>query len=110
LDLSHISIFMYLKRPLRARCRNDTMKYPISTHPALTMMAKKDWMSSYAQFEGIADVLLRMSCRARQPDPLANGEQEFLADVDGYSGDFQDWLTDTKAFCQQWSEHNRAGY
>jgi acyl carrier protein phosphodiesterase len=75
---------------------------PISAHPALTMMAKEDWLTSYAQIEGVADVLARMSRRARQPNPLANGEQEFLADVDGFSGDYHDWLADTKVFCQSW--------
>lgn len=75
---------------------------PISSHPGLTLMAKEDWLSSYAQIEGIADVLARMSRRARQPNPLANGEQEFLADVDGYTSDFYEWLEDTKRFCQRW--------
>ena len=75
---------------------------PISSHPALMMMAKEDWLTSYAQIEGIADVLLRMSRRARQPNPLANGELEFLSDVDGFSGDYHDWLADTKVFCQRW--------
>jgi len=75
---------------------------PISSHPALTLMAKEDWLTSYAQIEGIADVLLRMSRRARQPNPLANGEQEFLADVDGFTSDFYEWLDDTSRFCQRW--------
>ena len=75
---------------------------PISSHPALMMMAKEDWLTSYAQIEGIADVVLRMSRRARQPNPLANGELEFLSDVDGFSGDYRDWLADTKVFCQSW--------
>ena len=75
---------------------------PISSHPGLTLMAKENWLSSYAQIEGIADVLARMSRRARQPNPLANGEQEFLADVDGFTSDFYEWLHDMKRFCQQW--------
>jgi len=75
---------------------------PISSHPALTMMANEDWLTSYAQIDGIADVLLRMSRRARQPNPLANGELEFLSDVDGFAGDFHDWLADSKVFCQSW--------
>lgn len=75
---------------------------PISSHPALTLMAKEDWLTSYAQIEGIADVLARMSRRARQPNPLANGEQEFLADVDGFTSDFHAWLDDTREFCQRW--------
>jgi acyl carrier protein phosphodiesterase len=75
---------------------------PNSSHPALTMMDKENWLCSYAQINGIADVLVRMSRRARQPNPLANGELEFLADVDGFTSDFHDWLDNTKAFCQRW--------
>jgi acyl carrier protein phosphodiesterase len=73
---------------------------PFSSHRALQLMAKEDWLSSYAQIDEIADVLLRMSRRARQPNPLANGEQEFLADVDGFTNDFHEWLDDTKEFCR----------
>lgn len=75
---------------------------PISSHSGLILMAKENWLSSYAQIEGIADVLTRMSLRARQPNPLANGEQEFLADVDGFTSDFYEWLDDTRCFCQHW--------
>jgi acyl carrier protein phosphodiesterase len=75
---------------------------PVSSHPGLTMMAREDWLSSYAKIEGIADVLARMSRRARQPNPLANGEQEFLADVDGFTCDFYEWLDDMRSFCQRW--------
>ncbi|MDE2118011.1 MAG: DUF479 domain-containing protein [Betaproteobacteria bacterium] len=96
-------------RPLDEYCEavyrliNDRLKeLPISSHPALTLMAREDWLTSYAQVEGIADVLARMSRRARQPNPLANGEQEFLADVDGFTSDFYAWLDDTREFCQLW--------
>jgi len=75
---------------------------PITSHPALTMMAKEDWLSSYAKIEGIADVLARMSRRARNPNPLENGEREFLADVDGFTADFYVWLDDTREFCRGW--------
>jgi len=75
---------------------------PASSRPALTMMEKENWLSSYAQIDGISDVLLRMSRRARQPNPLANGEREFLADVDGFTCDFHDWMADMKAFCRCW--------
>ncbi len=75
---------------------------PISSRPGLTLMAKEDWLASYAQIESIADVLARMSRRARQPNPLANGEQEFLADVDGFTGDFHEWLDDARRFCKRW--------
>lgn len=77
---------------------------PLSSHPALTMMEREDWLGSYAQIDGIADVLVRMSRRARQPNPLANGELEFLADVEGFTGDFHDWLADTRTFCEHWRQ------
>jgi acyl carrier protein phosphodiesterase len=85
---------------IRARL-NDL---PAHSHPALMMMANEDWLTSYARIDGIADVLARMSRRARQPNPLANGEREFLADVDGYTGDFYAWLDDTKAYAQNWQQ------
>lgn len=75
---------------------------PESSHLALRMMAREDWLSSYANIDDIADVLARMSRRARQPNPLAYGEQEFLADVAGYTDDFYAWIKDTRAYCVQW--------
>ena len=77
---------------------------PASSHAGLALMAKEDWLTSYAQIEGIADVLARMSRRARQPNPLMHGEQEFLADVDGFTGDFYEWLDDTREFCREWQD------
>lgn len=82
--------------------RGRLNELPASSHSALRLMEMEDWLSSYAQVEGIADVLVRMSRRARQPNPLAYGEQEFLADIEGFTGDFLVWLDDTKAFCQRW--------
>lgn len=75
---------------------------PATSHLALRMMAREDWLASYAEIEGIADVLERMSRRARQPNPLAHGEQEFLADVEGYTRDFHAWMDDTRAYCVLW--------
>jgi len=82
---------------------NDRLpELPETSHPALKMMAQQNWMLSYAHMDGIADVLQRMSRRARQPNPLANGEQEMLADMAGFSSDFQEWLKDTRAFSLAW--------
>jgi acyl carrier protein phosphodiesterase len=81
---------------------NRLNELPVSAHPALALMAKEDWLSSYSRIEGIADVLARMSRRARQPNPLADGEHEFLADVDGFTTDFYVWLDDTRMFCERW--------
>lgn len=96
-------------QPLREYCANvyrlvhDRLSdLPVSAHPALELMAREDWLTSYVYIDGIADVLARMSRRARQPNPLAQGEQEFLADVEGFAGDFQAWLEDAREFSRQW--------
>jgi acyl carrier protein phosphodiesterase len=77
---------------------------PEHAHPALRLMAAEDWLRSYAEIDGIADVLARMSRRARQPNPLAGGDLELLADIQGFDLDFTDWLRDARSFVRQWSE------
>jgi acyl carrier protein phosphodiesterase len=47
---------------------------PEHSHYALRLMAAEDWFHGYARLDGIADVLARMSRRARRPNPLAGGE------------------------------------
>lgn len=97
------------RRPLDEYCeavyrsiKNRFDELPVSSQPGLVLMAKQNWLTSYAQIECIADVLARMSRRARQPNPLANGEQELLVDIDGFTGDFYEWLDDTRKFCLRW--------
>lgn len=85
-----------------ALIRDRLNDLPASAQPALKLMAQENWLASYAQIEGIADVLARMSRRARQPNPLAHGEQEFLADIEGFTGDFYEWLADAREFCREW--------
>jgi acyl carrier protein phosphodiesterase len=99
------------KQPLDEYCeavygliRDRLHDLPVFAHPALMLMAQENWLTSYAQIEGIEDVLARMSHRARQPNPLMHGEQEYLADVDGFTGDFHAWLADAREFCRQWRD------
>jgi len=68
----------------------------------MRLMASEDWLGSYAGLTGIADVLLRMSRRARQPNPLAGGEDEFIADAAGFAEDFAIWFADAKDFVGAW--------
>ena len=65
-------------------------------------MAREDWLQSYAGLEGIADVLARMSRRVRRPNPLAGGEAEFVAAVEGFERDFRVWLPDAQRFVAGW--------
>ncbi|MBU1237785.1 MAG: DUF479 domain-containing protein [Gammaproteobacteria bacterium] len=76
---------------------------PPSAHFALQLMADEDWLASYRDIDGIADVLARMSRRARQPNPLLHAELEYLADPAGYALDFNHWLVDAQRFVGQWS-------
>jgi len=71
---------------------------PEPAHHVLRLMASEDWLQSYAEIDGIADVLHRMSRRARQPNPLAGGEIEFENEVAGFTEDFRVWLEDAQAF------------
>lgn len=75
---------------------------PDSSHRALDLMAAEDWLQSYGGLEGIADVLARMARRARQPNPLAGGEADFVAAAEGFERDFRDWLPDAQRFVADW--------
>jgi acyl carrier protein phosphodiesterase len=75
---------------------------PEGSHHALKLMAAEDWFQGYARLDGIADVLARMSRRARWPNPLAGGEAEFVSDPDGFRADFQEWLADSMRFAGEW--------
>jgi acyl carrier protein phosphodiesterase len=75
---------------------------PSDAHAALALMAREDWLASYSTIEGIAAVLRRMSRRARQPNPLAGGEEELLRDIEGFATDFREWLADATEFSRLW--------
>jgi acyl carrier protein phosphodiesterase len=75
---------------------------PETAHRAMTFMASEDWFVSYAGLDGIRNVLSRMSRRARQPNPLEGGEQEFIADAIGFKQDFAEWLGDARRFVSEW--------
>lgn len=68
----------------------------------LQLMAREDWLESYARIDGIADVLRRMARRAGRHDPLAGGEEELMRDLGGFVADFRHWLADASAFSHRW--------
>jgi acyl carrier protein phosphodiesterase len=75
---------------------------PESARQSMVLMARENWLGSYAGVEGIADVLARMARRARQPNPLAGGEDDFILDSAGFAEDFRDWLPDAQGFVERW--------
>lgn len=76
---------------------------PEHAHTAMRLMADENWLRSYADLTGIADVLQRMGRRARQPNPLSGGEQAFGADPTGFAEDFAWWFADARDFAARWS-------
>lgn len=83
---------------------------PEAAHHPLALMAGEDWLQSYRGLEGIADILIRMARRARRPNPLAGGEQEFLADPAGFADDFRIWLADAQHFAGHWPTASEPEY
>ena len=75
---------------------------PDHARPAMALMADEDWLASYARLAGIADVLQRMGRRVRQPNPLAGGEAEFIADAAGFAADYERWYLDARGFAAEW--------
>ncbi len=87
-------------RQIKARAQD----LPDATNAAMRLMAQENWLQSYAVLEGIGDVLERMSRRAKYPNPLAGGHEEFLADPGGYVQDFEWLLDDAQRFVRQWRQ------
>lgn len=75
---------------------------PEPARHVLRLMASEDWLQSYAEIDGITDVLRRMSRRARQPNPLAGGEEELLVALAGFGEDFREWLGDAQGLVVEW--------
>jgi acyl carrier protein phosphodiesterase len=75
---------------------------PDSARHALELMTQENWLQSYGNLAGIADILTRMSRRARYPNPLAGGERDFQADRLGFESDFLEWLPDAQRFVDDW--------
>ena len=76
---------------------------------AMALMAQENWLQSYSMLNGIADVLIRMSQRARRPNPLAGGDEEVLSHSAVYAYDFEWLMHDTVEFANQWRKANDLG-
>ena len=75
----------------------------IHTLVAVTQrMSSEDWLASYASVTGLNDILARMSQRARQPNPLANGAEELFAARADFAADFAEFLPVARQFAREW--------
>lgn len=77
---------------------------PPTTAAALARMADEDWLGSYADDDGIRAILARMARRTRQPNPLADGFDDYAdGDRAGLDADCAAFLRDARAFALAWS-------
>lgn len=70
--------------------------------PAARLMIDEGWLVSYASEEGLDAILHRMSRRARQPNPLAEGIADLRAERDGLAGDCAAFMVDAREFALHW--------
>lgn len=70
--------------------------------PVMRLMASEDWLGSYASLAGLADVLARMSRRARQPNPLTDGTADLIACRADFAADFAEFLPAARRFASEW--------
>lgn len=98
----HSSVFPHYCQFIYLQIGTRMDDLPESARPAMHLMAREDWIQSYALLDGITDVLRRMALRGKRPNPLAGGEAEFLADAAGFAEDFEWLLADTRVFVGQW--------
>lgn len=68
----------------------------------MALMTSEDWLGSYASIDGLAAVLGRMGRRVRQPNPLAEGVDELIAQRAEFAADFAEFLPAAQAFVADW--------
>lgn len=70
--------------------------------PVMRLMAAEDWLGSYASTAGLQAILERMSRRARQPNPLADGIEELQDHYAGFATDFAEFMPTARVFVADW--------
>lgn len=74
--------------------------------PAARLMVNEAWLLSYGSEDGLAAILQRMSQRARQPNPLAEGLADLRHARAGLASDCAEFLGDAKVFAAAWVTAN----
>lgn len=75
---------------------------PPDVAPVMRLMASEDWLGRYATTDGLAEILGRMSRRARQPNPLAGAAEELLGAEADFAADFAAFLPAARRFAEDW--------
>ena len=67
------------------------------------LMRQNDWLGSYRNVESVGQAIDRMAVyRLKRANTLGGGIEEFLADPEGFSTDFRQFLPDAMAFAAGW--------
>ena len=67
------------------------------------LMRAHDWLGSYRHVAAVGQAIDRMAVyRLRRANTLGGGIEEFLADPEGFSTDFRQFLPDALAFAADW--------
>jgi len=67
------------------------------------LMRTHDWLGSYRHVAAVGQAIDRMAVyRLRRANTLGGGIEEFLADPEGFSTDFRQFLPDAMAFAADW--------
>ena len=76
---------------------------PEPANAVATRMQTHDWLASYCDVAAVGRAIDLMAVhRLRQPNALAGGIEEFLADAPGFAADFNSFLPDAQAFAEDW--------
>ena len=76
---------------------------PEPANAVANRMQAYDWLGSYRDVEAVGRAIDLMAFhRLRQPNALAGGIDEFLADAPGFAADFNSFLPDAQAFAEDW--------
>ena len=66
-------------------------------------MQAHDWLGAYRDVAAVGRAIDLMAVhRLRQPNALAGGIEELLADAPGFTADFRTFLPDALAFAESW--------
>ena len=76
---------------------------PEPANAVANRMQTHDWLASYRDVAAVGRAIDLMAIhRLRQPNALAGGIDEFLADAPGFAADFSSFLPDALAFAEGW--------
>lgn len=98
----HDTTLPMFTRQIYAALEKNQAAFAADIAPVARLMASEDWLGSYGSVAGLSAILERMSRRARQPNPLADGIEELLAQRANFAADFAEFMPAARVFVADW--------